>query len=215
MVKKQKKTKSEKLIGMQLVKVLGFFVFLVILFFMASWIFDKMSHVEYKGLTFTKEKVGKLIFYHYSYFFEGVGKKTTQYNLYLRYNPKLNSVRVYGDSPLKLDSKNVLMGIDASNLVECKGSMAGIGSLSGFLKDNGIKVSAGNFNKSDASLNNQQFISCETNPDKDVILVLRGNESRVDIGENCFKITIGDSCNVLETVEKFQTRMILDSKVRP
>ena len=198
---------------MQLIKVVGFFVFLVALFFIASWIFNGMSHVEYKDLTFTKEKIGKLIFYHYSYFFEGRAGKVTQYNLYLRYNPKFNSVRVYGDSPLKLDSKSVLMGIDALNLVECNESMAGIGSLSGFLGDNGIKVSSGNFNESDALLNNQQFISCETNPNDDVIQFVRGDKSRVDLSKNCFTITIGKSCNVLETVEKFQTRMILDSRV--
>ena len=72
---KKKKTKKEKLVEKQLIKIIAFFIFIVILFFVARGVFEIMSHIEYNGLTFTKEKIGKMHFYHYAYNFKGSGGK--------------------------------------------------------------------------------------------------------------------------------------------
>ena len=77
-------------------KFLGFILFLVLLFFVSSYLIKMTYNFDYQELSFTKEKFGDLkVYHHYYYFKDGYGE-LFQYNLYLRNDPRENNVSVDG-----------------------------------------------------------------------------------------------------------------------
>ena len=215
---KKKVTKQEKKVERQLIRILIFFGFLVVLFFVASLIFQKFSKIEYEGLTFTKEKFGQLTFYHYYYYFPSESGAINRYNLYLRNDPRYNDVRLVQNAPIEFESSgrnksSVMMTINVpSDLGQCSESFAAIGTLAGFLSDNEIKVKSGVMNPVEAILQNRTYATCE-NQDTSVIQITSGEETWIEINKSCHTITIGPDCNVMKAIEKYEVHTILDSKV--
>ncbi|PIN90787.1 hypothetical protein COU60_00385 [Candidatus Pacearchaeota archaeon CG10_big_fil_rev_8_21_14_0_10_34_76] len=214
-----KKTKQENKVEKDLMKVIGFFIFLVVLFIVASWFFKNLNHFDYEGLTFTKEKFGELTFYHYSYLFENKKGQITEYNLYLRTNPSANNVPVYAENDIVFKSPSfaestAFITIDTLGLPQCTESFAAIGTLSKFLADNQITVKSGNMNESEASIQGHNYVTCDNTKAQNVrvIQIVGGNESRIDINGSCYTISVGEDCKIMQAIEKFELQTILDAR---
>ena len=202
----------------QLFWALGMMASLVILFLISYAAFNRIGKFEYEGLTFTKEKFGEIPVFHYYYFFDNKGEKY-MYNLFLRNDPRKNTVSITGkavDDGIIFDSKKTTyISIDPEGLIGCKYTTVGISSLTSFLKDNKITVKGATPNYEQAELNNVEYITCAGNINNDVIILKGGNETRVvRDSENCHIIEIAN-CEVLEAIEKFEVQAILDAKEKP
>lgn len=210
----KKKNKQERKIERELIYIIGFLVFLVLVFFVASSIFKELGNAEYEGLTFAKEKFGELVFYHYSYFYKNNMNKLVQYNLYLRTNPVENDVVIEGD---KVDS---LLGSDFSfvaiktTYLDCPESFAAVGTLSKFLADNGLNVKSANMDFTEAAIRNQTYARCEEYPNNNVIQIYRNislENSKVLVNGNCYSIAVGNDCKIMQAVEKLEVHAIIDT----
>lgn len=209
MVKKM--SKKEKKIERELLWIVGFFVFLVVLFIVARTLFNASETINYEGLTFVKEKVGELNFYKYSYYVEEENGGFYTYNLYVRKDPRNNNVPISKKNTILFDSPITYVTIDTSYLNQCAESAAAVGSLAKFLSDNQIKVKSANMDFTEAAVHQQEWVTCESKPNNDVVQIMKGNETRIDITHNCYTITIGEDCEALKAVERFQLESILDN----
>lgn len=210
---KKKKTKGEKKIEKELLYIIGFFVFLVVLFFVAKVFFEEMNRIDYNGMTFTKEKYGDLTFYHYGYYFKDQETGAlNKFNLFIRNDPRFNDVPVEG-GPIDFSSGEVYVTLNTDRLTECEYSLVGIGGLTNFLAGNGLKITSGNMNSSEAEVQGFEHITCENTPGKNVIQILRGNETRIDVADGCYTISVGEDCDIVKAVEKLQLEIISESRV--
>ena len=98
MKKKNRKTKTERRIEKELVWIIGFLLFLVVLYFIAGAFFKSFNYFEYKGLSFTKERYGELPVYRHYYYYQDQSGKVIQYNLFLHHDPRANNVSFEGSS---------------------------------------------------------------------------------------------------------------------
>jgi len=207
---KKKTSKQERKIQQELMWIVGFFVFLVIIFLIASSVFKSFNKFEYEGLSFTNEKFGEIPVFHYYYYFNS-SNKLFRYNLFLRIDPRKNDVPIEGDK-IEFKTKKVYLGLETGRIGKCSRSQVSIATLSGFLTDNQLSVEAGNTNPSEAEVQGQEYITCENKKDSNVIQILGGDETKVENNGLCHTITVGPDCKILDAVEKFQVQSILDSK---
>ena len=190
---------------------------LVIVFFISYYAFGSLNTFEYDSLTFTREKFGDIPVYHYYYFYE-YDDKQYKYNLYLRNDPRSNTIPITGnvidrgiEFPL---SAQVYISIAPEGLVGCEYGSSGIATLSSFLADNQIKVKGAASDKEQAELNGLRYVTCETNQDDIVIMMQGGEETKIiQESDSCYIIEI-NNCEVLEAVEKFQVQSVLDARNR-
>ncbi len=207
----KKKISKERKLEKELLFILGFFAALVLIFITAMFIFRNLNTFEYEGLTFTKKKISGIDFYHYYYYYLGEQDNLVRYNLYLRTDPRENLVPIYGDIEFE-DSQTNYLAIDVSNLRECRQSVLAVSALSSFLIDNNIQIEeTGDTDFWSAGHDNNEWITCQNKPNDKVVEVISGNETRIDLDGNCYRITVSE-CNILEAVEKFQVQTILDAK---
>jgi len=210
--KKSKKTKKERRVEKELLWIVGFLVFLVIIFLVASSVFKSLNQIEYEGLIFTKKLFGEIPVYHYSYVFKAPTGQVIQYNLYLRNDPTTNDVPIEGD--INLVGTNVYITLDTSYLDECAYSPAAIGGLTQFLKDNQFTVKSGNMDFVEAAIRGQEYVTCENKEYQNVVQIFKGNETEVSIKlrGQCISISVGPDCRILEAVEKFEIHAFLDAQ---
>lgn len=208
-----KKLTREKRVEKELLWIIGFLAFLVILFFAASAVFRKLNSFEYEGLTFTKERFDKLIVYHHYYYFTNEQGEVIRYDLFIRTDPRNNSVPFEGET-IYFDSKSVYITILADALLECPDSIVSIGDLTSFVRAHGFNVAAGNMNKTEAKLQDQRYMTCERKPEAEVIQIFGTgtNETKVSVYGNCTSISVGKTCDILDAVEKFKVRAVADWK---
>jgi len=211
MPKKKKKNKRVRKIEKELLYIIGFMVFLVVVFLVASSIFKSFNSFEYEGLTFTKERAGEIPIYHYYYYFTNPKNELIQYNLYLRNDPRENNVPVEGDDISFGENEVVFISVNASELQKCKQGVLAIGSLSSFLTDNQIFVKSGNLDFWDAGNKRQDWITCENRPKNLVIEISEGEETKINIDENCHEITV-NNCEILQATEKYEIQSIIDAR---
>ena len=209
--KEKNKIKSDKPLYIILVAM----ALLVAVFFASYYIFKSFNTFKYEGLTFTKEKFGDIPVFHHYYFFNSEGK-LFQYNLYLRNDPRKNTVSITGraiDKGLEFRQDNfVYLSVSPENLTQCEYSRVGISNLATFLADNQLNVKGAAPNESLAKETNVRYATCDTHPDDTVILVQAGNETKVIQEEDdCHIIQIAN-CEVLQAIEKFQVKSILDAR---
>lgn len=197
----------------QLVWVVGWMIALVLIFILASWYFNNAKTIDYKGLSFTKEKFSGLEVYHYYYYFKDKSDNILKYNLYIRNNPfDLESIPVKGEIEFP-QGRYVYIGVNSSGLTECQYSSAAIGTLSNFLTDNGFTVRGGTAEKNVSGEESFRFVSCESTPDNPTIIIKSGNETSITRKDNCYYVQ-ANSCQILQVIEKFQVQSILDAKSR-
>ena len=97
-MKKKRKTATERRIEKDLLGIIIFVGFLLVIYFVASSIFQGLNEFEYRGLSFTKERFDQLEVYHHYYFFKAPEtKQLIRYNLYLKVDPRENKVPFEGD----------------------------------------------------------------------------------------------------------------------
>jgi len=95
---KGKKTKNERRVEKDLLYIVGFFGFLIVLFLVASSIFSSFNTVVYNNITFNKEKFGDIPVYRTSYMFRTPETgQVINYNLFVRINPLENTVSLLGE----------------------------------------------------------------------------------------------------------------------
>ncbi|GEM_PF-1546070 len=216
----EKKQKKDRKIEKEILYIVGFFVFLVIVFFVSSAIFKKIGQVEYEGLTFTKERIGKLEFYKYSYNFPNKDKQIVQYDLFLRKNPKENNIALEGNNTIKfksfLYSPIAYITIKTAHLKQCEDSLLAIGTLSQFLSTNNIEVRSGNMDYVESLIHGHNYVTCENKKasNVNVFQIMKSNETQTKIilEDKCYTILVGDDCRIQDAVEKLQIKMILDAK---
>lgn len=202
---------NEKKVEWQLLKIVGFFTFLVLVFFVSSEIFKEMKEVEYEGLTFTKGKFGEIEAYHYPYYYEK-DQRLINYNLFVRNNPAENKIPVEGDK-IEFDSKRyVHVTIDSKNLAECEQSILAVADITNFLTGNGIRVESGNMDEEIAERTGNKYVTCENEPDRKVIEIFKGDETKININGNCYEISV-NNCEVLQATEKFEVQSLIDAGI--
>jgi hypothetical protein len=211
---KAKKPKGERKIEKELLLILGFMVFLVILFLFASSVFKSLNKVEYEGLVFTKESFGEIPVFHNYYYFRSPTGNLVRYNLFVRNDPTENDVPIEGGK-IRFVGGEVYFTLDTTYLNECSQTILAVSGLTKFLSDNQLNVLSGNMDFAEAAVNNQNHITCETNPNDEVIQLRRGDETKITVtgpGSRCKDITIGPDCKVLEAIEKFEIHSFLDAQ---
>ena len=188
---------------------------LVAIFFASYYIFKSLNTFKYEGLTFTKERFGEIPLFHHYYNFNSKGE-LFQYNLYLRNDPRKNTVPITGkaiDERIEFGQDNfVYLSVAPENLTQCEYSRVGISNLASFLTDNQLNVKGAAPNESLAEENNVRYATCSTHPNDIVIIIQAGNETKlIQEEDDCYIIQIAN-CEVLQAIEKFQIKALLDSR---
>ena len=214
MVKKKKVVKKimneNKISNKPVYKFLGFILFLVLLFFVSSYLIKMTYNFDYQGISFTKEKFGELkVYHHYYYFKDGYGE-LFQYNLYLRNDPRENNVSV--DGKIVYPSQKDFIYISIGDRVEeCPDSSLAIAQLSSFITDNQMFLKTGLANENKAEESNVPHVSCDKYPDDFVISLMKGDETSITKKNKCYEIEIAN-CDILKAVEKFEVQSLVDRK---
>lgn len=211
-IKNNKKVPKERKLEREVLGILLFMGVLVVLFIIASSYFRSLHSFEYKGLTFSEERLGTIPIFHHSYFFKAKDGRLINYNLYLRTDPReMDWIQVNGDKLTLNQNEVVFVSVDTPALQECKYSPLAVASISSFLADNQINILGGNLNFWDAGNKRQDWITCDNHKGNKVIEIKKGNETRIDLHGNCQEIQIAD-CKVLEAVERFEVQTIVDAQ---
>lgn len=205
---KRKERKLEK----ELLGILVFLGVLIIVFLIASAYFKSLNTFEYKGLTFSKQKLGEIPLFYHSYYIKTNSGELAKYNFYIRNDPRTNNVTLIG-APSRLMSPGsvVYLSINSDGLEQCRYGPLAVGSLSSFLTDNQMKVIAGNLDFWEAGERRDLWATCENRPGNKVIEILKGNETKVTIDGNCYKIEVAN-CEILEATEKLEVQSLVDAK---
>lgn len=214
-VRKSKTTKTpkvEKRKSRELEWVLGVMAGLIILILLLSSFYHGLNTLKYKGMTFQKVKVGELTFYYYDYSFKDASGQKYHYNLYLRNNPKENSVPLSGEIVLPGDSA-IYLSVNSTGLNMCEDSNIALGTLSNFLTSNLLTVKAAKPDFNEAKQTNFTFANCQSQSANVVILVQEGNETKIEKDGNCHIISVSN-CEIMKAVEKFEVQSIADAKAR-
>lgn len=206
-ISKHKERKLER----ELLGVLAFLAAIIVVFLIASAYFKSLNTFEYEGLTFSKQRVGEIKLFHHSYYIKLQNGALALYNFYLRNDPRENQVLINGKSGLMSPGSVVYLSVNSDGLQECRYGPLAVGSLSSFITDNQMKVIAGNLNFWDAGLNKDLWATCENKPGNKVIEILKGNETKVTINGNCYKVEVAN-CEILEATEKLEVQSLLDAK---
>lgn len=204
------KQKEIKKGNKQIYFTIAIMVILVAIFFFAYFMFESFNKFEHKGLTFTKERFGSIPVFHYYYYIA----PDLQYNLYLRNDPRENTVPFTGRAIeiFKLDV--IYVSVDPENLTQCEYSRVGISTLASFLADNQFDVKGATPNATLANETNVVHATCESTPGNPVIEIKASDKTEIlHNTRNCFEIKIAN-CEVLPAIEKFQVQMILDARER-
>jgi len=206
--------KTEKKLEHQLLWVVGFVVFLIVLYFAANAFFKYLNGFDYEGMHFTKEKYGDKPVYHHYYYYKQPGSNggVIQYNLYLLQDPRTNNITFEGDS-IFFNRTILYVGIDSSYPEYCRDNSAAVVDMTSFLRGNNFIVEIGLGNKTLAREKGMTHVACGINKAWEVVEFIAGNETGVKVNGNCHQIIVGPECRVQDAVEKFKVRAIIDSRL--
>jgi len=214
MAEKNKKTgEKEAVIDKNIKKYAPFLIWLGVLavvFIVLLLLFHGTGKVEYKGLSFTREKYGEVLVYHYYYFAELASGKVRKVDILLRGNPAENKVPVEGKIVYP-EGKTVYMSINPG-LEKCEDSLIAIGAFSMFISNNDIPFKGGLSDKEEAQAENQTYVTCEEYPNNMVLSLKTGNESKITLTDkHCYNLEVAN-CDILPVMEKLIVQSILDAK---
>lgn len=218
----EKENVPKKKLEKETIWIVGIMIGLVVLFAVSFYFFESLKNFEYEGLSFTKEKFGDIPLYHYYYFTDlgaitgsavDVGK-SKKIEVYLRNDPRENNVSYEGSDVEFYRRRFVYIGLNGTGLLECPYSTIAVASLSGFLAQNGFATRAGTVLEEEANNETQlKYVTCEKYPEHPVIILQAGDETKIVRENNCYTITAAN-CEILEAVEKFEVRALVDAKKR-
>ena len=208
---KERTVRREKKIERQLVYILGFLVFLVVLYFVAGAVFKEINSFRYEGLKFTKERYGgDPVYRHYYYLNDSFGRPI-QYNLYLLTDPRKNNITIEGD-PILFGKRVIYLGVDTTYPDNCSDNLAALVDILGFLRGNQNYVITGYMNKTYAKEKDAKHIVCEKSADWEIIEIFGGNETKINVEGNCHQIIAGPECKIQQAVQKFKGQSLLDAR---
>lgn len=210
-MKKEITKKGERKLEKELLGILIFLAVLVVVFLIASAYFRSLNYFEYEGMTFSKQKLGDIPLFHHSYYIKTSTGELAQYNFYLRNDPRYNNVSISGKSNLLSPGAVVYLSVNSDGLQQCRYSHLAVGTISSFISDNQMKVIAGNLDFWQAGARRDLWATCENKPGNRVIEILKGNETKVTIGGNCYRVEVAN-CEILEAIEKLETQSLVDAK---
>lgn len=209
---KQKSSKKERKLEKEILGILIFLGVLIVVFLIASSYFRSLNYFEYEGLTFSKKRLGEIPLYHHSYYLKAPSGKLINYNMYLRHDPRYNNVTIEGESSRLLAAGSVAyLSINSDGLQECRFGQLAVGSISSFMSDNQMTVIGGNLDFWQAGANRDQWVTCDNRPGNRVVEILKGNETKVIIDGNCYRIEV-NQCQILEAVEKLEVQSVVDAR---
>tara|TARA_Y100000310_G_C20696237_1_gene825935 strand:+ start:2345 stop:3040 length:696 start_codon:yes stop_codon:yes gene_type:complete len=225
MVKEKKKVdeievKSEevkpKRSNKELYWVLGVMVGLIGVFLVGSFIFSGLNKFEYEGFAFNEERFGEIPVFHHSYLINHpLTGNVIKYNFFLRNDPRENDVPVEGEGSIEfLPGKYTYIAIDGHGFEQCPQSTLAVASLSEFLTNNGVSVKGATTRLIEAEKNDLQFATCDSKPERVVIEIRVGEETKI-VKEStmCHKITVAD-CDILKAIEKFEIQTLIEARER-
>ena len=163
---------------------------------------------------------GQIPLYHYYYIGKiktitggVISEQNKKVDLFLRNDPRENNVSVDGEIIFPED-KTVYIGIGNEGVSGCKYTVIGLATLSSFLSQNGIGVNAGTADLESAKTNNLTHMSCEKYPASAVILIEKGNETKITKSmDYCYTISV-NNCETLPAMEKFIVQSLVDARER-
>mgnify|MGYP001578100492 CR=1 FL=1 len=203
---------KERKIERELLGILIFLAVLVVVFVVSTAYFKSLNYFEYNGLTFAKKRVGDIPLFYHVYYIKSQAGNLIQYNLYLRNDPRYNNISITG-VPSRLLSPGAVayLSVNSGGLQDCRYGSLAVASISSFMSDNQMKVIAGNLDFWEAGSRKDKWVTCENQPGNRVVELLKGNETKVSIEGNCYKIEVAD-CQILEAVEKLVVQSVVDAR---
>jgi hypothetical protein len=105
----------------------------------------------------------------------------------------------------------VYLSVNSDGLQECRYSQLAVGTISSFLSDNQMKVIAGNLDFWQAGARKDLWATCENKPGNRVVEILKGNETKVTMENNCYRVQVSN-CQILEAIEKLETQSLIDAR---
>lgn len=199
-----------------LVWIIAGMIGLIVLFLAFYFIFQSSNKFKFEGLTFTKERYsGNIFVYHYYYSFDD-NNAVNYFNLYLRLDPRKQKVIVDKNALIGYEKlKHIYINVNSSGLGKCEDSSMALGSLSSFFAGNHLTAWGTTQDQAEANRTNIRFnITCENTPERVVINVHEGNETRIDIakkGRLCYDISVAN-CQILAAIERFMIESLVDAK---
>ena len=214
--KKEKETKIDAGIKSAIknnVPLMLAFAILAILFVVLYYLFQSFGKIEYQDMTFTRERLGEILVYRYSYFTQNSQGKFIENTLYVRNDPRTNNVPISGKIEYPF-GRQVFISINSTGLNLCEDSGIALATLTLFLGSNEIKPRVGTPDKEEALARNQSHITCDKYVDNMVISIResQGNETKIyREGNYCYRIDVA-SCEIQKAVEKFVVHSIIDAR---
>jgi hypothetical protein len=208
-IKKDKETKVDK----QIRKYIPFALMLVglaVLFVVLYYLFQGLGTVEYKGLTFTREKIGEILVYTYNYYVKSPEGRIVQNTLYIRHDPRKNEVPIETQI-LYPAGRRVMISINATGLTECEDSMIAVATLTNFLAANNLPAKGGTPDEEEAKRTNATYVSCLNYPANPVISIRAADETKITRTNLCYHIDVAN-CEIQQAIEKFVVYSIIDAK---
>jgi hypothetical protein len=204
----------ERKIEMDILKILGFVAVLLAIFaasfFGVKYIIEGPSSFEHSGITFTKELIGDVVFYTASYDAVTDRGQPYAYNMFLRIDPRENTVPVEGKIQFNRGN-TIYIGLANSAIEGCDDSIISVGGLAHFLGGNQLHAFAGGLYEEEAQIRGLEHYSCDVIENAVVIEIFRGDETKIiSNGDNCIKIQVSE-CKILDATEKFQVQALVDA----
>ncbi len=183
-------------------------IILSVPFFVSNYI----NKFDYKGLEFTKTKLGKIDLYTSSIPIVGSSGSITgknilsEYSFYLRNDPrKLENVEAALDvnNITFIKNKAVYISYNSSD-PRCEYNTVSAAELGRFLINFGNLNATGSFvNEDYAKAGKVPYVTCENTLHNTVILVFSGDEDKVSKrNENCYELEYKE-CDILQVIERF------------
>lgn len=208
----EKKEENKQNNGKELYWIIGIMSVVIVIILLIPSISRWHNTFSYQSLTFTKEMSGQIQVYHYYYYETNPQGQQFQYNLYLRGDPRNNSVPVSGNIFYPQKGSTIYLSINGTGMTGCPNAQREVATLSSFLIGNFYKVKSGYADQSLAKENNGTYVTCSTNPNSMVIALQYSNETSVSAVNSCYTISVNSCQGLLDAVEKFEVQSILDAK---
>ena len=209
---------SKKVMDRETKQILGFLIIvglIFVLFFGTYYGIRAQKHFNYGGAEWwiegQKEGWGDLTLYHGRYFVKTTsGKIITNMNLWLRNDPRTNNLPSdINFTKEKIASKVIISFTD--DLMECSNRATIVPQLSQAF-GTGLPwttTSGAVANKTTAELLNLTYATCEdAKEDTSVILIQKGEESKVFSNEGCYVIQYGECADAVKASEKLILELI-------
>ena len=171
---------------------------------------------EYKGLVFQKTKLGEITFYSSKFpIVQGItGRVLGEYAVNLRNDPrKLEYI------PVNTTNRKINFATDVGGygpvyislnpfMKTCEDTGIALLTLSGFLRDSGLKVNSAVTDIAYAKANNLTQRWCHNDRFDTVIIYTDGNETSInEINENCYEVKF-NNCEVMQATEKLMLTIL-------